>query len=135
MFISGISARRCVVAAAGAAAYLLANPSLAAPYSGTPIALPATIQAERYDTGGEGVGYHDNNRINLGGQFRTREGVDVSLAPDAGNYIVNYFETGEWLLYTIKAPNTGSYDVELLGSTTMAGAAYHLEVDGREQVP
>ena len=41
---------------------------LRTPFSGTPIALPGTIEAENYDKGGEGVAYHDTTA----GQQRRR---------------------------------------------------------------
>ena len=48
---------------------------------GNPWAIAASgttrIQAENFDTGGEGVAYHDTDTANSGGQYRTSEGVDV----------------------------------------------------------
>ena len=42
------------------------------PYSGAPAALPGTIQAEDYDKGGEGVGYHDTTSGNSTGGLPLR---------------------------------------------------------------
>ena len=39
------------------------------PYSGTPIAIPGTIEAEDYDLGGPGIAYQDNNAGNQFGEF------------------------------------------------------------------
>src|SRR5690242_7414693 len=49
----------------------------AAPYGANPIAVPTTIQAEQFDRGGEGVGYHDRSPGNAGKQFRPDEDVDI----------------------------------------------------------
>ena len=45
---------------------LLAGPLSAqqAPYGGTARPVPGVIQAEDYDTGGEGVAYHDTDLLN-----------------------------------------------------------------------
>src|SRR5262249_20201159 len=45
------------------------------PFSGTPIPLPGTFEAEDFDNGGEGNAYHDNVPGNAGGQYRTAESV------------------------------------------------------------
>ncbi|CAN0042673.1 unnamed protein product, partial [Hapterophycus canaliculatus] len=37
------------------------------PYLGDPAAVPGTIEAEEFDFGGEGVGYHDTSAGNSGG--------------------------------------------------------------------
>src|SRR5205814_767523 len=50
-----------------------------APVNGNPIAIPstgATFEAEHFNCGGEGQGYHDTNATNNSGQtFRAPEGV------------------------------------------------------------
>ena len=106
----------------------------AAPYSGTPAALPATLEAENFDTGGEGVGYHDLTASNTGGAFRTSEGVDIirSLDSAGGGYVVNNFQTGEWLAYTVNAPASGSYNVALRAASNYSSMkpSFHIEVDG-----
>ena len=45
--------------------------SLQGAYGGTPRSLPGKVESEDYDTGGEGVAYHDSNTTNQGGQYRT----------------------------------------------------------------
>ncbi|MBI3882793.1 MAG: hypothetical protein HY305_00830 [Sphingobacteriales bacterium] len=55
------------------------------PYGGIAVTIPGIIQAENYNLGGEGFGYHETNAdnpINLGGQYRTSEGVDVENCSD-----------------------------------------------------
>jgi len=107
-------------------------PSGSTPYFGTPLVVPATIEAENFDKGGEGVAYHDNVAGNAGGQYRTSEDVDLIVSSDVagGGYVVNNFETSEWLKYTINVPATGTYDLALRLSTTFTTSAFHVEVDG-----
>jgi hypothetical protein len=103
------------------------------PFSGAPISLPGTFEAEDFDRGGEGFAYHDNVPGNLGGKYRTDESVDIIVTrdPSGGGYSVNNFETGEWLVYTVNVAQNGNYDVELrLASGTFTGA-FHVEIDGQ----
>lgn len=80
------------------------------PYSGIPVIVPALIQAENFDNGGEGVAYHDNDTKNVGLAFRPLEGVDIESA-GGGDYDVYWMTAGEWLEYTIQVPNDGNYDI------------------------
>jgi hypothetical protein len=101
------------------------------PYSGTPVSVPATIEAENFDKGGEGLAYHDNVKGNVGGVYRTSEDVDIAASPDAGGgYMVNNFETGEWMAYTINVPTAGNYLIELRAASNFSQSAFHVEVDG-----
>ncbi|OGG57073.1 MAG: hypothetical protein A3F84_04570 [Candidatus Handelsmanbacteria bacterium RIFCSPLOWO2_12_FULL_64_10] len=105
-----------------------------APYTGVPYSVPGTFEAENFDRGGEGVGYHDNVKGNSGGLYRTSEDVDIIVSADSagGGYVVNNFETGEWLAYTINVAATGLYDIELRASTTFTNSAFHVEIDGQD---
>ena len=102
------------------------------PYTGTPIPLPGIFEAENFDFGGEGIAYHDNVAGNAGGQFRLGEDVDivVSTDPAGGGYVVNNFETGEWLAYTVNVGASAAYDIEIRASTTFTNSAFHVEIDG-----
>lgn len=104
------------------------------PYSGTPITLPGVFEAENFDRGGEGVAYHDKVAGNAGGQYRTSEDVDivVSSDPAGGGFVVDNFETGEWLAYTVLVAAAGSYDVAVRASSAFTGSALHVEIDGRD---
>src|SRR5439155_6290216 len=56
------------------------TPPPTAPYSGTPVVVPGTFEAENFDLGGEGVAYHDNVKGNVGGQYRVNEDVDIVVS-------------------------------------------------------
>ena len=81
------------------------------PYGGQPWPIPGIIEAEDFDLGGEGVGYHDMDSVNNGGQYRLDEGVDIGISEDgAGSqYLVDWTSSGEWLQYTVEVMNTGIY--------------------------
>src|SRR5690606_30031865 len=102
------------------------------PYSGTPIALPATIEAENFDRGGQGVAYSDRVPGNAGGQYRTSEDVDIIPSPAGSGYVVNNFETGEWLNYTVNVPTAGQYDIALRASSMMSNSAFRVLLDGND---
>ena len=102
----------------------------------TPTAIPGVIEAEDFDAGGEGPGYHENTPGNQGNAgFRTGEDVDVFSSNDSGSgswYIVKNFEAGEWLAYTINVPSSGNYDIELRAATSsdFPNASYYADIDG-----
>src|SRR6267143_1102214 len=102
------------------------------PYSGVPIAIPGAFEAENFDFGGEGVAYHDNTPGNQGGQYRLSEDVDITVSTDSagGGYVVNNFETGEWLAYTVNVVTSAQYDIELRVSSSFSNSAFHVEIDG-----
>jgi hypothetical protein len=99
------------------------------PFSGTAAAVPGRIEAENFDKGGEGIAYHDATASNHGGLYRTNESVDI-ISPYAGGYVVNNFQTGEWLEYTIDVAQSGNYRVEALVSSTFTSSGFHFEIDG-----
>ena len=68
-------------------------------FHGAPAAVPGTIQAEDFDNGGEGVGYHDTDATNNGGAYR-QTGVDIESS-SAGGYDVGWIASGEWMNYTV----------------------------------
>ncbi len=103
------------------------------PYLGIPIQLPATLQAEDYDLGGEGVAYHDTTAGNVFGAYRPTEDVDVGAIPSGsgGGYHIGNLANGEWAEYTVNVPATQSYEVKLRVASAFAGTAtFHLELDG-----
>jgi hypothetical protein len=107
--------------------------AMAGAYQGTPAAIPGSFEAENFDTGGEGVGYHDLTASNTGGAYRTSEAVDIvsSGDPAGGGPIVVNFQTGEWLAYTVNVGASGPYTFALRASNNYSSpTAYHLEVDG-----
>ena len=67
-----------------------------APYGGTARAIPGTIEGEHYDTGGEGVAFHDTSTGNSGGNvFRASEAVDIGNGD--GGAVIGWTAVGEWV--------------------------------------
>jgi hypothetical protein len=99
------------------------------PFTGTPFPVPGRFEAEDFDRGGEGVGYHDLTPGNQGGFYRRREDVDI-VSPYVGGYVVNNFQRGEWLEYTINVTQSGTYRLEALVSSEYTGSRFRIAIDG-----
>ena len=100
------------------------------PFGGSPFNVPGVIQAENFNDGGEGVGYHDMTPGNAGGQYRQTD-VDIQATSDSGGgYSLGYVQPGEWLAYTISVFATAQYNVDARVSSLGAGGTFHIEVDG-----
>ena len=90
------------------------------------------IQAENFDQGGEGVGYHDVDSANLGqAVYRQPWGVDIQATTDTGGgYNVGYVKAGEWLDYTMNIAAAGTYDLDVRVAYSSSGGTFHFELDG-----
>lgn len=94
---------------------------------------PTRLEAENFDEGGEGVGYHDTSPLNQGGAYRD-EGVDISATTDfGGGYTVGNIASGEWLEYTIRVEAAGTYQLHARTARGSSGArSARFLVDGTD---
>lgn len=99
-----------------------------APYNGSPMPIPGTIEAEEYDFGGQGVSYNDKDTENRGEAFRN-DGVDIY--PGATGFIVGYNQSGEWLNYAVDVKETSKYKVAISAATDNPSASFQLLIDGK----
>ncbi|MEN6340945.1 MAG: carbohydrate-binding protein, partial [Methanospirillum sp.] len=105
------------------------TPETPGPYSGTHV--PSTrIEAEHFDTGGEGVAYHDLEPQNQGNtNLRAGEGVDIET--EVGVTDVAFIRAGEYLKYSIDSTITGNYTLTLRAANPDATPkAVKVYVDG-----
>ena len=103
------------------------------PYTGSPIAAPGIIELENYDKGGEGLTYRDLESANIGGSYRTGEGVDLQISTDAasgGGYQLSHTKAGEWIEYTVNVAAAGTYKLELRLASATAGGKFHVDFGG-----
>jgi len=145
--------------------------NLPAGYAGKPFAderykggaqkIPGTVMCAYYDTGGEGVAYHDTTPKNLGSgglnplngdylnEFRHTEGVDTSYTkysigadnsaynivtpPDKLLY-VGWTEPGEWFNLTVDVADAGVYTVDIL-YTSNRGGEISFDINGKAGDP
>jgi PKD repeat protein len=76
--------------------------------------VPGVVQIESYMSGGAAVAYYDTTAANLGGAYRTTEGVDLEVADDVGGgYSLGYIEAGEWIKYQLTVSQPGVYAVQV----------------------
>jgi hypothetical protein len=109
---------------------VLSSSIASAAYTGTPIALPGTIQAENYDKSGDAVAYHDTTAGNSGGVYRS-DNVDIKATTDAsGHYNIKSVRAGEWLAYSVSVASAGSYTVDFRIASSGTGGTVHLLLDG-----
>ncbi|MCQ2058562.1 MAG: endo-1,4-beta-xylanase [Bacteroidaceae bacterium] len=100
-----------------------------APYKNTAAAIPGTIQAEAFDTGGEGVSFHDNDSKNEGvSTFRT-DGEGVDIVTGNSGYAIGYTNPDEWLEYTVDIAEDGYYDVSATVSSGVNNASFKLSLN------
>lgn len=109
--------------------------SAQSPFSGSPIAIPGTLEMENYDLGGADVAYFDSDDVNEGAASATtpyrNDGVDVG--GNAGeNAVVGWTATGEWLEYTVQVAASGTYKFVAHVATEQDGGTFHIEIDGMD---
>lgn len=127
------------------------------PWQGKPQRIPGKVECEFYNTGGEGIAYHDDDSINNGSgklnpangtylnEFRMHEGVDISytkghdidnnpyskVAPQMDQLYVGWTKPGEWINYTVTVDETGSYNVGLM-YTANGDGTISLDLDDKD---
>jgi alpha-L-fucosidase 2 len=83
------------------------------PYGGTPAAVPGTVQAANYDTGGQGVAYNVTSVNGSGNSYRS-DGVDLEATSDTGGGDdLGWTGSGQWFRYTVNVATAGTYTVGL----------------------
>lgn len=120
--------------------------------------IPGRIECEYFDTGGEGIAYHDADSINNGSgklnpangeylhEFRMHEGVDISYTktgsiddnpynttvPSANQLYVGWTTPGEWINYTVLVNETANYRVGVM-YTANGDGSISFDVDGKPE--
>src|SRR6202453_81498 len=85
-----------------------------APFGGTAAAVPGTVYAANYDTGGQGVAYNVTSANGSANSYRS-DGIDLEATADtqdntgAGAYDVGWTTAGQWFNYTVNAATAGTY--------------------------
>jgi len=108
------------------------------PFGGTARNIPGTIEAEDFNSGGQGFGYSDNSPlVNEGGKkdYRTDStdiGVDLE-SYSAGEINIGFTNSGEYTNYTINATQTGTYDIQsIVASGLTNGGSFMLKIDDKD---
>jgi hypothetical protein len=110
--------------AAGSAAHAATE----GPYGGTAAAVPGTVYAENYDTGGQGVAYNVTSVNGTDNGYRS-DGVDLETTTDTGGPAndLGWTAAGQWFKYTVNVATAGTYTVGLrLAAPDAATDALHI---------
>lgn len=116
-----------------------------APYNGTPLAMTGSgtniIEAENFDTNGEGLSYHDTSYEDASTQVYRRS---LSNGPATGSYprvdlaaggsngwTVSSVKAGEWIDYTLDVQTPGMYRLDSLLRSAGGGAQWRVSIGGR----
>src|SRR5579859_4524691 len=84
-----------------------------APFGGTAAAVPGTVQAANYDTGGQGVAYNVASVNGSANSYRT-DGVDLEATTDTGGGDdVGWTAAGQWFNYTVNVASAGTYSLSV----------------------
>jgi beta-glucosidase len=85
------------------------------PFGGTPAAVPGTVQAANYDTGGQGVAYNVTAVNGTANSYRS-DGVDLEATADTqdtsaagGADDIGWTGAGQWFKYTVQVATAGTY--------------------------
>ena len=97
------------------------------PYGGTPAAIPGTVRAENYDTGGQGVGYNVTSVNGTDNSYRS-DGVDLeTTSATGGGNDLGWTTTGQWFKYTVNVATEGTYTVTFeVAAPSAVTDAFHL---------
>jgi hypothetical protein len=112
------------------------------PYGGTAAAVPGTVQAANYDTGGQGVAYSVASVNGTANSYRP-DGVNLETCTDTGcGYDLGWTSHGQWFRYTINAASAGTYAVSFrVASPSGVSDAFHIAhtsgktLTGAESIP
>jgi hypothetical protein len=95
------------------------------PFGGTAAAVPGTVQAANYDTGGFEVAYRvippnpQGSGLNGTGNSYRSDGVNLEATSDTqdtsggGAYDLGWTSSGQWFKYTVNVATAGTYTVGL----------------------
>ncbi len=101
------------------------------PFGGATHTLPGRIEAEDYDTAGEGVAYYNTTVGNAGGVYRSDDVGIESTTDLGGGYDVGWINTGEWLEYTINPPDPSAiYRISVRVAAPSGGGQLRVRLDG-----
>ena len=118
------------------------NSETEAPYSGSAAAVPGTVQAANYDTGGQGIAYNVNSVNGTDSAYRS-DSVDLEKTSDTGGGDdLAWTGAGQWFKYTVNVATAGIYTLSIrTSSPSGVSDAFHLAdsagdtLTGTEAIP
>jgi beta-glucosidase len=112
----GLAAAVLAAMAVAGGVHSAASAATGAPYGGTAAAVPGTVYAANYDTGGQGVAYNVTAANGSADSYRA-DGIDLETTADttnntgAGADDIGWTTAGQWFNYTVNVATAGTYTV------------------------
>lgn len=105
-----------------------------APFKDMVAEIPGTIEAENFDTGAEGMSFHDSDSKDEGdGKYRTNGG-GVDIVKGNGGFAIGYTSSGEWLEYTVDVKEAGTYAFDAVVSSGANNSSFSLSLNTAEGI-
>jgi len=98
------------------------------PFGDTPAPIPGTVQAENYDTGGQGLAYNVTSTNGTDNGYRS-DGIDLEVTSDTGGGVdLGWTSAGQWYKYTVNVQTAGTYNVAFrVANGSTGNANFHLQ--------
>jgi len=94
------------------------------PFMGTAWPVPGTVQAENYDTGGQGLAYNITSTNGSANSYRT-DGVDLETTSDTGGgFDMGWTAAGQWFNYTVNVQTAGQYTLGFRVASASGGSLH-----------
>ncbi|MCE9559864.1 MAG: family 16 glycosylhydrolase [Armatimonadetes bacterium] len=102
------------------------------PYLGAETVLPARVQAEDFDKGGEGFAYHDLEATNLGPSTYRVSGVDLNAnTTEDGTPSIGWIEQDEWMTYSVKLIREMTGNLSFRVGSPNSGKRFEVQIDDK----
>ncbi|MBO4719371.1 MAG: endo-1,4-beta-xylanase [Prevotella sp.] len=103
-----------------------------APFNDVVAEIPGTIEAENFDTGADGMSFHDSDtKVEGDGNYRTNGG-GVDIVKGNGGYAIGYTNAGEWLEYTVNVKEAGTYAFDAVVSSGANNSSFSIALNNDE---
>ena len=103
-----------------------------APFKDEVAEIPGTIEAENFDTGADGMSFHDSDtNVEGDGNYRTNGG-GVDIVKGNGGYAIGYTNSGEWLEYTVNVKEAGTYEYDAVVSSGANNSSFSIALNNDE---
>ncbi len=104
-----------------------------APFKGA-IELPGTLEGENFDSGAEGMTYHDSDNQNEGTSAYRNDSEGVDIVTGNGGYAIGYTSSGEWLEYTVDVKEAGVYEYDAIVSSGVNNSSFSLSLNENDEL-
>ena len=91
--------------------------------------LPGTLEAEDFDTGADGIAYHDSNNNKEGDASSYRSDGGIDIVKGNGGFVIGYTNSGEWMEYTVQVKEAGIYEYDAWASSGTSNSSFSISLN------